>query len=68
MMNKNEKEALLNYLEYHLMVFLENVDEQVEDDEAMIGLYEEAYGILEDVDDTVETSRIMNALAERGKH
>lgn len=67
MMTKNEKEALLTYLEYHLLTFVENVDEHLSDDETIIGLYEQIYDILEDVDDTVETSRIMNALAEQGK-
>lgn len=67
MMTKNEKEALLTYLEYHLLTFIESVDEHFSDDETMFGFYEQIYDILEDVDDTVETSRIMNALAEQGK-
>lgn len=67
MMTKNEKEALLTYLEYHLLTLLEKVDEHLSDDETILGFYENIYDILEDVDDTVETSRIMNALAEQGK-
>lgn len=55
-MTHNEKEALLGYLEFHLLTFCEQLEGRV--DVGAIGdLYDTAYGILIDMESTLETHR-----------
>lgn len=55
-MTHDEKEALLGYLEFHLLTLCERFEEKV--GVGAIGdLYDTAYGILVDVENTLETHR-----------
>ena len=51
-MNVNEKTALLNYLEFHLVSFCKNTEQQLNPD-ANGEMWEFAYSILNDMDESI---------------
>ena len=53
-MTQNEKEALLGYLEFHLLSFCESMDNHVETD-ALGTLYNGAYSILSDMEYSIQS-------------
>jgi hypothetical protein len=53
-MTRTQKEALLKYLEFHLISMVENIDEDVPGI-VEAKMYNHAYDILIDMDDAMET-------------
>ena len=54
MINNNEKEALLGYLEFHLVTLCEQIEKNLDPD-AVGDMYSSAYGILNDFECTLQT-------------
>ncbi len=52
-MNVNEKEALLRYLEFHLLKFVEAYEPHITDPDIMSDMYDRAYGVLVDMEQTI---------------
>jgi len=53
-MTQNEKEALLGYLEFHLLSLCDGIEKHVETD-ALGSLYNGAYAILNDMEYSIQT-------------
>ena len=53
-MTKEQKEALLHYLEFHLISMVEHVEDDI-NGLAKAKLYNHAYEVLNDVEDAIET-------------
>ena len=53
-MTKNEKEALLGYLEFQLLALCDNIEKHVETD-ALGSLYNGAYDLLSDMEYTLQS-------------
>lgn len=66
-MKLGEAEAIIGYLEFHLLTLVENAEKHVSDPDVIGGLYDHAYSILSDFEETltmqmiVETSEIQKA-------
>lgn len=54
MMTQTEKEALVDYLEFHLVKLCESIEKNLDPD-AIGDLYSRAYDILNDVEYTVQS-------------
>ncbi len=54
-MKSNEREAIVDYLEFNLVKLVEGIEEHVDPD-AVGSLYERAYEVLKDVEDAINTS------------
>lgn len=52
-MNKNETEAILGYLEFHLVRFVEDIEKHVSDPDVVAGMYDRAYSVLNDFEQTL---------------
>ena len=53
-MTQNEKEALLGYMEFHLVTFCEGLEKNLSA-EAVGGMYNEAYNILNDMEFSIQS-------------
>lgn len=58
-MTSNFKEAISGYLEFNLVKFIEQFEGQLDPD-AVGAFYEEAYRILNDMEDAIQTSIDLN--------
>jgi len=58
-MTISEKEALLNYIEFGLLTFCNDMDQHVDPDAQGV-LYENAYRLLLDVEDTLDTHLLLS--------
>jgi hypothetical protein len=58
-MKQNQAEALLQYIEFHLLSFVEESEPMLADPDAAGDLYDRAYAILADIEDTLTVQRLM---------
>jgi len=58
-MTQNEKDALLNYLDFQLLTYVENFERHVDSD-VMRQMYDDAYALLIDLDITLDTQMKMH--------
>ena len=54
MMTHNEKDALLRYLDFQFINYVENYSKHVSE-EVLQSMYENAYGLLTDINRTLDT-------------
>lgn len=54
-MKINEAEAVLGYLEFHLLKFVEETERHIADPDVVGNLYNRAYDILRDFEVTLDT-------------
>lgn len=54
-MKINEAEAVLGYLEFHLLKFVEETERHISDPDVVGDLYQRAYNILSDFEVTLDT-------------
>jgi len=59
-MKINEKDAIINYLEFQLLVLIESVEKHISDPDVINELYDNAYKMLVDVDDTISVSLLLS--------
>lgn len=58
-MKQNQAEALLQYIEFHLLNFVEETEPMLSDPDAIGDMYDRAYAILVDVEDTLAVQRLL---------
>jgi len=58
-MNANQIEAFLGYLEFHLLTFVEETEQVVSDPDVIGDMYDRAYAILADFENTLETQMFL---------
>lgn len=59
-MRANEIEATLGYLEFHLIKFVEDTERQVHDPDIIGDMYDRAYAILNDFEQTLDTQMLID--------
>ena len=59
-MTRHEKEALLRYLEFHLVSLADDLEPHLAG-EAVGHMYDRAYGILNDIEHTLDTQADLDA-------
>ena len=64
-MTIDEQTALLGYLEFQLVAFVENIATMTEDEELVGAIYVELYSILNDMDDMTTSHMQMMSRAEQ---
>lgn len=55
MMDTNKKDALLHYLEFNLVSFVERYEQHIADPDIIGDMYDQAYGLLNDIEQTIDT-------------
>ena len=53
-MNANEADAVLGYLEFHLIKFVEDMEKHISDPDVIGGMYDRAYAVLNDFEGTLD--------------
>lgn len=56
-MKNNEKEAVLHYIEFHLIKLVEDMERHIDDPDIIGGMYDRAYAILNDLEFTFDTQQ-----------
>jgi hypothetical protein len=59
-MKLGEAEAIIGYLEFHLLTLVENAEKHVSDPDVIGGLYDHAYSILNDFEQTLTTQMLID--------
>ena len=59
-MNINEKDALVNLLEFHLLSFVEETGKYINDADIIGDMYDRAYSLLQDVEMSLDTQVKLN--------
>jgi hypothetical protein len=59
-MKINQAEAILGYLEFQLLNFVEETEKQVADPDIIGDMYDRAYGILADMENTLDTQILLD--------
>lgn len=52
-MKPSDNQAVLTYLEYHLLQFVEDTEKHISDRDVVADMYDRAYGILADFEQTM---------------
>lgn len=58
-MNANDIDATLGYLEFHLLKFVEDMERHVADPDVVGGMYDRAYEILSDFEETFNAQLLL---------
>lgn len=57
MMKNNEIEAILQYVEFHLIQLVESTERHIQDPDVIGGMYEQAHRALDDIRYSLETQQ-----------
>ena len=63
-MNKEQSEAILTYLEFNLLKFVEDSERHVHDVDVIGNMYDRAYGILADFERTLDMQMLLDKKAK----
>lgn len=61
-MKTNEKDAILGYLEFNLLKFVEESEKHVADPDVVGDMYDRAYSILKDFEITIEAQMLIDEI------
>lgn len=67
MMNERKKNALLHYLEFNLVKFVERYECHIDDPDVIGDMYDQAYDLLNDMEQTIDTQREIEKIQTLGK-
>jgi len=59
-MVNDAKEAVLHYLEFHLIKMVEDMERHINDPDVIGGMYDRAYNILKDLEFTIDTQQLLD--------
>ena len=62
MMKADEIEAVLGYLEFHLIKFVEEMERHITDPDIIGGMYDRAYSILKDFEETLDQQHLIDRI------
>ncbi len=66
-MKTNEKQALLQYLEFQLLTLVEGTEKHIDDPDIIGDMYDKAYAILVDIEMSIDTNEMLVKKVQNSK-
>ena len=67
-MTKQEQTAILEYIEFHLVKLVEGAETHIHDPDVIGDLYDKAYGVLVDVEHSLDTLTLLQRPVVNKQH
>ena len=64
MTQTKRNEALLTYIEFHLIKMVEKYEHHINDPDIISDMYDNAYSVLCDIERTLDAQRVIDIIAE----